>query len=91
MLEPAGAADGDVLVRRESIGAFRVSTSSWSTRIAKQQRAQFETWQHEYEATLATKPGAAERLRARTGLHVQTLLRRGAYTWLRMKGSLRSR
>ena len=81
---------GDVVVRKESIGAFRVSGSSWSTRLVSVQRAQFEQWQREYEASLPTPPGAAERARARLGLHTQTLLRRGAYRWLRMKGSFHS-
>ena len=84
------AARGDVVVRKGSIGGFRVSTSSWSTRLASVQRQQFEQWQREYETSLPTRPSGAERARARAGVHAQTLLRRAAYRWLRMKGSFHS-
>ena len=84
------AATGDVVVRKESIGGFRVSTSSWSTRLASVQRHQFEQWQGEYAASQPTRPSATERARARAGVHAQTLLRRAAYRWLRMKGSFHS-
>lgn len=84
------ATAGDVVVRKESIGGFRVSTSSWSTRLVSVQRQQFERWQREYERSLPVMPSAAERARARAGLHAQALLRRGAYRWLRMKGSFGS-
>lgn len=84
------AALGDVVVRKESIGGFRVSTSSWSTRLASVQRQQFEQWQREYESSLPVRPSGAERARARAGVSAQTLLRRAAYSWLRMKGSFHS-
>lgn len=84
------ALQGDVVVRKESIGGFRVSTSSWSTRLASVQRQQFEQWQREYEQSLPARPSSAERARARAGVHAQTLLRRAAYRWLRMKGSFAS-
>jgi glycosyltransferase involved in cell wall biosynthesis len=90
MFYAAVAKAGDVVVRKESIGAFRVSGSSWSTRLVSVQREQFEQWQREYEASLPTPPGTAARARARVGLHTQALLRRGAYRWLRMKGSFHS-
>ncbi len=90
MLYAKVAQHGDVAVRRNSVGAFRVSTSSWSTRLAGVQRAQFEQWQKEYEAAQPTPPSRTEIVRARAGLHLQTTLRRGAYTWLRMKGSFHS-
>ena len=57
------AALGDVVVRKGSIGGFRVSTSSWSTRLASVQRQQFEQWQREYETSLTRAPecrGAGE-------------------------------
>jgi glycosyltransferase involved in cell wall biosynthesis len=84
------AAMGDVVVRKGSIGGFRVSTSSWSTRLASVQRQQFEQWQRDYERSLPALPGGIERARARAGVHAQTLLRRAAYRWLRMKGSFHS-
>ncbi len=81
---------GDVVVRRNSVGAFRVSTSSWSTRLAKVQRQQFAHWQHEYAATLPAPPSTVDRARARLGMEQQALLRRAAYTVLRLKGSFAS-
>lgn len=81
---------GDVVVRRESVGAFRVSTSSWSTRLAKVQLAQYRTWQDHYARTTQPAPTARELARARRAARVQTTLRRGAYAWLRLKGSFAS-
>lgn len=84
------AAHGDVVVRRESLGAFRVSTSSWSTRLAKVQLAQYHQWQDDYARATAPPPTARELAQARRAARVQTALRRGAYTWLRLKGSFKS-
>ena len=79
---------GDVVVRRESIGAFRVSSSSWSTRLARQQVAQTRLWQEQYAATARPAVGATEKIRATLGRHVQTGLRRAAYSYLRAKGAM---
>jgi hypothetical protein len=84
------ARSGDVVVRREAVGSFRVSTSSWSTRLIGEQVRQFERWQRAFEGSLATRPSAIERARAKFGLHTQALLRRAAYRWLRTKGSFHS-
>ena len=81
------ARTGDVIVRRESIGAFRVSTSSWSTRLVGEQIRQFRRWQQAFASSLPTQPTALDRGRAMVGLHAQALLRRAAYRWLRIKGS----
>lgn len=80
------AHDGDIVVRRQSIGAFRVSTSSWSTRLAKVQLQQFQQWQQAYERSAHTS--RSDRLRARAGVLLQTSLRRAAYSFLRMRGGL---
>ncbi len=85
------ALTGDLVVRKESIGAFRVSTQSWSTRLVGEQVRQFRLWQDTFAASLAIPPTGAERRRAFVGLHTQALLRRTAYRWLRMKGSFESR
>lgn len=90
MLYEKVAQQGSVVVRRGSVGAFRVSTSSWSTRLASEQRRQFTTWQREYEAAMPSPPSTLERLRARSGMHLHATLRRGAYAWLRMKGAFHS-
>lgn len=79
------AEHGDVVVRKESVGAFRVSSSSWSTRLASEQIAQYEAWQRAYAAKAA--PGASDRARAFVGLYTQAAARRAAYAWLRLRGS----
>jgi hypothetical protein len=84
------APQGDVVVRDEVIGAFRVSDSSWSTRLAGVQRQQFARWQRAYAASLPQAPGVVERGRAWIGMEQQALLRRVAYRVLRMKGAFRS-
>jgi len=84
------AALGDVVVDKTSLGGFRVSTSSWSTRLAGVQRQQFEKWQADYAASASPTPTATERSRAKAGVWTQTMLRLGAYKWLSMKGSFRS-
>ena len=75
--------DATVLARKESIGAFRVSTSSWSTRLVSSQLQQLGAWQHEYEER--TNPRPSTRLRARLALYRQHLLRVVAYSWLSLK------
>lgn len=82
---------GDVVLRREPLGAFRVSSTSWSTRLASEQLEQTKRWQDEFEATSFPTPSRGERLRASTGRHVQTNLRRIAYTGLRFRGRLNAR
>ena len=81
---------GTVIARHESLGAFRVSTSSWSTRLVKLQLQQTKLWQHEYAATVVPSPSPVERTRAFVGRHLQTALRRAAYKVLKLKGSFRS-
>ena len=78
---------GDVATGFDSVGAFRVSRSSWSTRLARTQLQQTRQWQEEYAAT---QPGitAAKRTRATLGRHLQTNLRRGAYAFLNARGRL---
>ena len=84
------APTGDVVVRHESVGAFRVSGSSWSTRLAKLQLEQTKQWQHAYAATATPAPSVVERTRAAVGRHLQTGLRRAAYATLRARGSFRT-
>jgi len=81
---------GAVVLRHESIGAFRVSDTSWSTRIAHQQLEQTKRWQDDYAANLATRPSVSERIRATLGRHISTNQRRLAYGFLRLRGSLSS-
>jgi len=84
------APTGEVALRWESVGAFRVSTSSWSTRIAQQQIEQTKAWQEQYSATATPPVTPAEKRRASLGRRKQTTLRRIAYIVLRARGSLRT-
>ena len=90
MLYTKVARRGTIAVRKESVGAFRVSNSSWSTRLAKVQRQQFAKWQDDYASTAPTPPTKAERRRARIGMEKQALLRKAAYRVLAMKGAFKS-
>lgn len=78
----------DLAVRRESIGAFRVSTSSWSTRLAGRQRAQFIAWQEHVERDIAPGQPWYRVAQARANNERTTWLRRAAYAWLRRRGDL---
>lgn len=78
-----------VFVRHESLGAFRVSSSSWSTQLAKVQMKQFRAWQG-YAQSLLETSSRLDRLRAALSLRFQTQLRRIAYAYLRASRSLGS-
>ena len=80
-------AKSSVFVRHESIGAFRVSSSSWSTQLAKVQRSQFRAWQR-YAVELIGKPPFLDRTKSALRLEAQTQLRRLAYMYLRFRRSL---
>lgn len=79
----------DVVVRKESLGAFRISSSSWSTRLAAKQREQFRAWQRHVEE-LVPQPWyrVAE---ARFNNDRTTAMRRLAYAWLSARGDLSAR
>ena len=78
--------DALVAVRKESIGAFRVSTSSWSTRLVSSQLKQISAWQDEYEKAL--HPGKFRRGRARVARYRQHALRLLAYSWLSFRSDM---
>ena len=84
----AVAPHGDVWVDSASLGAFRVSSSSWSTRLAGVQHAQFKAWQDAYVAALPEAPTSSELRKAARGLAITSLMRRAAYRWLALKGAL---
>ena len=75
------------VLRHASIGAFLVSTSSWSTRIADAQLAQYRAWQAAYEARHPDLT-AQDRTQARRGAKRQAQRRRLAYAVLRLRGAL---
>lgn len=72
--------DAEIIVRKSAIGAFRVSASSWSTRLAAIQKAQLREWQSEFVDRHPTT--AVERVRAFLSVNVQNLARRLTYAWL---------
>ncbi len=77
---------GDIAIRHDSIGAFRVSSSSWSTSLAQVQLKQTRTWQMEYEAEY--HPSKSDQAKATIGRHLQTNTRRAAYAYLKLRGDL---
>jgi glycosyltransferase involved in cell wall biosynthesis len=76
---------GPIVVRRQSVGAFRVSGSSWSTRLVRTQTDQLRSWQREVESLLPTT--AHDRMIARAELSRQAVLRRVAYRVTKMRGA----
>lgn len=79
---------GDVVLRHESVGAFRVSASSWSTRLARQQNEQTRRWQRHFEETNGAELSSWDRARGWMGRHAQVNVRRAAYASLRLRGRL---
>ncbi len=85
------AKDGSVVFVPESLGAFRVSSHSWSTRLLHEQRAQFARWQASIAADPAFAVTPRDQKRARRNLRRQSWLRAAAYRWLRFRGDLAPR
>jgi hypothetical protein len=82
------APEGTVVLRRNSVGAFRVSGTSWSTRLAKSQSEQTKRWQEDYEKRAAPPFTAKERRTAAWGRRRQIVTRRLAYLVLGWRGAL---
>ena len=81
---------GGVVIRRNSVGAFRVSNASWSTRLAREQLEQTERWQNEYREANSEDISRVDQTRGLIGRHLQTNLRRIAYAVLSARGRLDS-
>ena len=81
VLDHAGV---QVATRHESIGAFRVSSSSWSTRLVAEQLSQTRQWQREYEQSHPVP--VADRRRAAINAWIQAQGRRAFYLMLRSRG-----
>ena len=79
---------GSVCVQNQAVGAFRVSSNSWSTNLARQQLDQTRQWQEDYAARHGDELSGRDHRRAATGRTVQTSLRRLAYTVLKLRGRL---
>lgn len=69
----------------ETVGAFRVSSQSWSTRLTAEQTQQFKAWQKWVGEYLGDVSGS-ERFRARMNAIRVSWTRTAAYAWLRMGG-----
>lgn len=82
------AEHGSIAIRRNAVGAFRVSASSWSTRLASQQAAQTKLWQQQYASLHIDNLTPVDHIRAFVGRQLNISMRRAAYTFLRFKGSL---
>ena len=73
----------DVAYEDAVVGAFRISSQSWSTRLTKQQTEQFRQWQAvAAETTLNVTD--IDRLRASTSAVRVSWMRSLAYLWLRL-------
>jgi hypothetical protein len=75
------------VVRREAVGAFRISSASWSTRLVGEQRKQFRAWQKQ-AAMYSGNARTQDHILAFVNNEKTTLLRRAAYLWLTLKGSM---
>ena len=69
----------------ETVGAFRISSQSWSTRLTAEQTQQFQQWQKWVSDSLGDVD-SFERLRARINATRVSWTRTAAYAWLRMRG-----
>lgn len=76
---------GDIYVRKESVGAFRISASSWSTRLAQSQTAQLKWWQEQIATMLPTS--WTQRAAANIAVRLQSVVRRIVYRYLKFRGA----
>jgi len=76
------------VINPDTVGAFRVSTSSWSTSLAASQTQQFAHWQDVTARHLIPQPSTKERFAATRNRKIQAALRRAAYAWLRLRSRM---
>lgn len=91
VLDPVHQEPAQVVVEKVPVGAFRVSSSSWSTRIAEQQVHQFHYWQKGFEHVEREQGrplNQADRAQAFMGRHLEALKRRAAYRYLRLRRTI---
>ena len=75
-----------VVVIRKPLGAFRVSSSSWSTRLTKVQLEQMLAWQDGFAASIDAN--RLQRFTAHLSARKQAVARRLAYTYLSLRHRL---
>jgi len=78
---------GSVGFLNETVGAFRISAQSWSTRLTAEQTEQFRQWQGRVSAFLDDVT-PLERQRAKWNAMRISWTRSAAYAWLRFRGGL---
>lgn len=78
---------GSVGFLNETVGAFRISSQSWSTRLTAEQTEQFRQWQ-EWVGTQLGDVTPLERQRAKWNARRVSWMRSAAYAWLRLSGGL---
>ena len=78
---------GNVGFLNETVGAFRISSQSWSTRLTAEQTEQFRQWQ-ELVRALLNDVTPLERQRAKWNAVRVSWTRSAAYAWLRFRGGL---
>jgi len=76
---------GSVGYLNMTVGGFRISSQSWSTRITGEQTQQFHQWQEWVSKSLGDV-SESERLRARFNAARVSWMRSAAYAWLRLRG-----
>lgn len=84
------APEGRVVLRRAPVGAFRVSGTSWSTRLARAQAGQTKQWQEEFADHAIPSITPRERRQAAKGRQRSIVTRRLAYTVLGWRGALKT-
>ncbi len=80
-------ANHPAVTRKETVGAFRISSASWSTRLVSEQRKQFRSWQHD-AAQIVGEVSWKDHSLAFLNNEKTTLLRRSAYTWLNLRNQM---
>lgn len=78
--------DQSIVLIRNSLGAFRVSASSWSTRLARVQLQQIRSWQEQFASSHSVT--LIDRVRARVNARKQSVARRLAYAYLALRSRL---
>lgn len=75
------------VVRLESVGAFRVSSSSWSTKLVHEHRRQFRSWQLQVR-DLIEPLSWWDRAVGVINTEKTTQIRRAVYTWLTLRNRM---
>jgi len=72
------------------VGAFRISSESWSVRLSSDQKNQFRDWQRQVESRVG-RISSLDRFRAFVNVYRVANARSLVYSWLRLRGKMRKR